>query len=94
MNSDFSTGLMVSIVGLAVTFIALLVFIGVIYLLKAIFPYKAAQSDCEAEDSSAAEEGVDICTEEKVAAILAVTYARKFPSGKPDAGKNPIWTLR
>lgn len=97
MSSDFATGLMVSVVGLLITFIALGVFIGVIYLLKALFPYKPeAEEEKEGEE---AEEVVEISSaegeEEVAAAIAAVLYLKKEvrPSFETP-GKNTFWTAR
>jgi Na+-transporting methylmalonyl-CoA/oxaloacetate decarboxylase gamma subunit len=99
LSSDFSTGLMVSIVGLSITFIALGVFIGVIYLLKILFPYKQeAEEEDEKEDGDESEEiiegpvMVEAADEEIVAAIAAVTYLRGQTSTSTVPSKNPIWT--
>jgi Na+-transporting methylmalonyl-CoA/oxaloacetate decarboxylase gamma subunit len=84
---------MVSIVGLSITFIALGVFIGVIYLLKAIFPYKPEAEKVE----EGSEETSVISTadgEEVAAAIAAVVYAKEKQTGKPAQSKNPMWTSR
>jgi Na+-transporting methylmalonyl-CoA/oxaloacetate decarboxylase gamma subunit len=95
LNGDFATGLMVSLVGLSITFLALGVFIGVIYLLKALFPYKP-----ESEEGEGAEEGTeatsenDFAEEEVAAAIAAVTYLRGKSSTTNVPSRNPIWTSK
>lgn len=94
MSADFSTGLMVSIVGLTITFIALGVFIGVIYLLKAIFPYKPEAEESQAEEPAGAQEPDDTEREEIAAAIATVLYVKEKESSKPTPRKNPIWTSR
>lgn len=93
MSSDFSTGLMVSIVGLSITFIALGVFIGVIYLLKAIFPYKPETEEVE-EDSEETPVISKTDGEEVAAVIAAVVFAKEQQAGKPAQSKNPMWTSR
>ncbi len=97
MNGDFSTGLMVSIVGLSITFLALAVFIGVIYLLKLLFPYKEAAAEGGEEKSEEASEGsvmVETADEEIVAAIAAVSYLRGQNAASTVPSRNPIWTLK
>jgi sodium pump decarboxylase gamma subunit len=94
LSSDFSTGLMVSIVGLSITFIALGVFIGVIYLLKAIFPYKPEAEEGEKEDSEELSIVSKVDDEEVAAAIAAVIYAKEKQAVKPAQSKNPMWTSR
>lgn len=95
MNSDFSTGLMVSVVGLAITFTALLIFIGVIYLLKALFPYKAEQQEGEAEEVIETASADDA---EMAAAITAVAYLRGHRSSQLGAalseGKSSFWSSK
>lgn len=101
MSPDFQTGLMVSIVGLSITFIALFIFIGVIMLLKAIFPYKPAQEEENAEESDG--EGEEViaeaaASEDEVvaAAIAAVIYMRGQRSNQLGAAlteaRSPFWT--
>jgi Na+-transporting methylmalonyl-CoA/oxaloacetate decarboxylase gamma subunit len=87
LSSDFSTGLMISVVGLSVTFFALALFIGVIFLLKVLFPYKE-----EKEEVAEAPALVETGAEEVAAAIAAVVYAKANQTGKPATGKNPMWT--
>lgn len=93
MNGDFATGLMVSVVGLSITFLALGVFIGVIYLLKAIFPYKAETEEDKGEEGDEAEGPamVEAADEEVVAAIAAVTYLRGQSTSSVVPSRNPIW---
>lgn len=94
MTGDFSTGLMVSIVGLLTTFVALGVFIGVIYLLKVIFPYKAEAQAVAAEESTESPALAETQEEEIVAVIAAVAYAKENQIKKPGTVKNPMWTSR
>ncbi len=94
MSADFSTGLMVSIVGLSITFIALGVFIGVIYLLKAIFPYKPEAEDAEGEGTDETLVVSKSDEEERTAVIAAVVYLQEKESAKPTQSRNPIWTSR
>ncbi len=99
MNPDFQTGLMVSIVGLSITFLALLIFIGVIMLLKAIFPYKAEAQE-EGDNVSVAEtvvvEASSAEDEEVAAAVAAVMFVRGRRSNQLGAslteGHSPFWT--
>ena len=93
--SDFPTGLLVSIVGLSVTFFALFIFIGVIILLKKIFPYK--EESVEGEEAAATNEMAAFSKrndEEITAVIAAVAFASQQQTGKPGSSKNPIWTSR
>ena len=97
MNGDFSTGLMVSLVGLTITFVALGVFIGVIYLLKALFPYKAEAEEGEEGEGEAEAEGpelIESADEEIVAAITAVTYLQGQKTASSIPSRNPIWTSK
>lgn len=88
--SEFSTGLMVSIVGLSITFLALLIFIGVIVLLKKIFPYKeVAEETPEAEAPALASS-----KEEEIAAVIAAVSYAKAQADKQGSSKNPMWTSR
>lgn len=99
MSPDFQTGLMVSVVGLSITFLALFIFIGVIMLLKALFPYKAEEPEGGDDDNDA--EPVMIETsgaedEEVAAAVAAVMYVRGRRSNSLGAslteGHSPFWT--
>jgi Na+-transporting methylmalonyl-CoA/oxaloacetate decarboxylase gamma subunit len=84
--SDFQTGLLISVVGLVVTFSALLIFVGVIVLLQKLFPVKAEKE----EEGQFAEETVStVVTEtsaddsdEIAAAIAAVSYLRSQRAGQ------------
>jgi sodium pump decarboxylase gamma subunit len=93
LSSDFSTGLVVSGVGLLITFTALLIFIGVIIALKAIFPYKEEAGEDEEEVSAAVSDNND---EELAAAIAAVLHLRKRRSSQLGSalaeGKSTFWT--
>lgn len=99
MNPDFQTGLMVSIVGLSITFLALLIFIGVIMLLKAIFPYKAEAQEEGDNVSDAETVVVEVSSaedEEVAAAVAAVMFVRGRRSNQLGAslteGHSPFWT--
>ena len=94
MSSDMATGLVVSGVGLTITFFSLLVFIGVILALKAIFPYKTETVETEEEEAPAAtSSGND---KEITAAIAAILYLRKRRSSQLGSalseGKSSFWT--
>lgn len=96
MSPDFQTGLMVSIVGLSITFLALFIFIGVIMLLKALFPYKAEVQEVDEEDVIVAEISSAEEEEEVAAAVAAVMYLRGRRSNQLGAslteGRSPFWT--
>ena len=92
--SDIQTGLMISVVGLLITFLALGLFIGVIYLLKLIFPYKPEQEETAEEGPEEAPALVEGQDEKLVAAIAAVAYSRQKQTGEPAPSKNPMWTSR
>ena len=94
MTGDFSTGLMVSIVGLLTTFVALGVFIGVIYLLKLLFPYKSAAQAVEEVEPAESPALAETHEEEVVAVIAAVAYAKESQIKKSGTIKNPMWTSR
>ncbi len=89
MSSNFSTGLMVSVVGLTITFSALLIFIGVIMLLKILFPYKEEKEEPVTTISSENDEEI-------TAAIAAVAYLQGRHSNQLGSalmdGKSPFWT--
>ena len=82
--SDFSTGLMISLVGLLITFAALGIFIGLIYLLKTLFPFKEEVEEVAVE--AAAEPVAAVTTEddsdEIAAAVAAVSYLRSRRAGQ------------
>jgi sodium pump decarboxylase gamma subunit len=94
LSSDFSTGLMVTVVGLSITFLALFIFIGVIILLKALFPYK--EETAEVEEKSQTNETACIEDEEVAAAIAAVVFLRGQRSSQLGSalaeGKSAFWT--
>ena len=94
MSSDMATGLMVSGVGLAITFSALLIFIGVIMALKALFPYKEQTPEKSPEE--ALPTVIETNEEELTAAITAVLYLRKRRSSQLGSalseGKSTFWT--
>jgi sodium pump decarboxylase gamma subunit len=100
LNPDFQTGLMVSVVGLTITFLALFIFIGVIMLLKAVFPYKAEPAEEEGDDQSNGIEEIAAAStdedDEVAAAIAAVMYVRGQRSNQLGAslteGRSPFWT--
>ena len=87
--SDFSQGLVVSVVGLLVTFLALGVFILVMVVLQKLFPYReeaAEQSSGEPSDgiepASTIAESTSNEEEEIAAAITAVAYLRSQHSSQ------------
>jgi Na+-transporting methylmalonyl-CoA/oxaloacetate decarboxylase gamma subunit len=85
---------MVSLVGLTITFCALLIFIGVILLLKALFPYKEKKEESEAVIETSSSESTN--EEEIAAAIAAVIYLRGHRSNQLGSalmeGKSRFWT--
>jgi len=89
-----ATGLMVSGVGLAITFSALLIFIGVIMALKALFPYKEQAPETTTEETLLTV--IDTNEEELTAAIAAVLYLRKRRFSQLGSalseGKSKFWT--
>jgi sodium pump decarboxylase gamma subunit len=102
---NIQTGLMVSIVGLSVTFLALLIFIGVIVVLKKLFPSKSEQKkNMQIEGGESAEPVVTITTDESdsdeeiVAALAAIAYTRARQSNQLGAallaGPGPFRTSR
>lgn len=99
--TDFQSGLMISVVGLVVTFSALLIFIGVMVLLQKLFPVKKnAETPAPispiktVELTIEAESGV----EEIAAALAAIAYLRSQNTGQLGAtllyGPGPYRTLR
>ena len=94
-NPDFQTGLVVSGVGLAITFLALLIFVGVIMALKALFPYKEEVSE-ESETEEVYDTASETNEEEAAAAIAAVLYFRQRRSSQLGSalseGKSSFWT--
>ena len=99
--TDFQTGLLISVVGLVVTFSALLIFIGVMVLLQKLFPVKEKteilapiSTDIPIELASDAES----CDDEITAALAAIAYLRSQNTGQLGAallyGPGPYRTLR
>lgn len=99
--TDFQSGLMISVVGLVVTFSALLIFIGVMVLLQKLFPVKrkavtpqSIVEDNPIEFTIETESG----SEEIAAALAAITYLRSQNTGQLGAsllyGPGPYRTLR
>ena len=82
LSANFQSGLLISVVGLLITFSALLIFIGVIVLLQKLFPAKPEQAEAIAEEPAQivveAEDGND----EIVAAIAALTFLRSQRAGQ------------
>ncbi|PKN97700.1 MAG: hypothetical protein CVU42_14790 [Chloroflexi bacterium HGW-Chloroflexi-4] len=99
---NIQTGLMVSAIGLIVTFSALGVFIGVIVLLQKLFPPKpeAQESAVEAPVAAIAESAQesDNSDEALVAVLAAAAYLRSRRSGQLGstllAGPGPYRTSR
>jgi Na+-transporting methylmalonyl-CoA/oxaloacetate decarboxylase gamma subunit len=82
--SDLQTGLIISVVGLVVTFSALLIFIGVIVLLKKLFPAKAKQEEVvvvEEKHTQLTEAATDD-SDEITAALAAIAYLRSQRAGQ------------
>jgi len=98
--TDFQTGLLISAIGLLVTFTALGIFIGVMVLLQKLFPVKEEKTEIIVEETkpveiiTEAESGV----EEIAAALAAVTYLRSQRAGQLGAtlayGPGPYRTSR
>jgi Na+-transporting methylmalonyl-CoA/oxaloacetate decarboxylase gamma subunit len=99
--TDFQTGLMISVVGLVVTFSALLIFIGVMVLLQKLFPVKKKNQtsalispDKPVELTIESESG----DEEITAALAAIVFLRSQNTGQLGAtlvyGPGPYRTLR
>jgi sodium pump decarboxylase gamma subunit len=82
--TDFQSGLWVSLIGLTITFVALGVFIGVIVLLKKLFPYKpeTEKAEEEAEETMAMAESTDDDDASVAAAVAAITYLRSQKKGQ------------
>lgn len=100
--TDFQTGLLISAIGLTVTFTALGIFIGIIVLLKKIFPAKSAVNEAQDEEKTIEPAAVVIeaetGAEEIAAALAAVTYIRSQRAGQLGAalltGPGPFRTSR
>ncbi len=99
--TDFQSGLMISVVGLVVTFSALLIFIGVMVLLQKLFPVK---SKAETPQSIVEDNPIELTietesgSEEIAAALAAIAYIRSQNTGQLGAsllyGPGPYRTLR
>jgi Na+-transporting methylmalonyl-CoA/oxaloacetate decarboxylase gamma subunit len=82
--SEFNQGLVISAIGLLVTFLALGIFILIMILLKKLFPYKEENQTGEKEDEEtyaepnavAAMETLASEEEEMAAAIASLIYLR------------------
>jgi Na+-transporting methylmalonyl-CoA/oxaloacetate decarboxylase gamma subunit len=100
--TDFQMGLVVSVVGLTITFFALFVFIGVILLLQKIFPPKPEQQEDQPGELEEATNSMAVGgdnSEEAIAAALAASlYLRSRRSGQLGAtllaGPGPYRTSR
>lgn len=90
MENTLMTGLMVSLISMAVTFLALGILIGVMYALMAIFPDKSLQT-AEGEDATLldADSSLNMDKEnEELAVAMAVGMALLAHQGALDA-KDP-----
>lgn len=104
--SEFNQGLIISIVGILITFFALGIFILIMVVLKKLFPYKEIAAEGENEDEETYEEsGVMAATdtpnnedEERVAAIGALAYLRGQQSNLLGAslleGPGRFWSMK
>jgi Na+-transporting methylmalonyl-CoA/oxaloacetate decarboxylase gamma subunit len=98
--TDFQTGLLISVIGLLVTFFALSIFIGVMVLLQKLFPVKTGKKEVNAEEVKPVEivAPVETGAEEIAAALAAVTYLRSQRAGQLGAsllsGPGPYRTTR
>jgi Na+-transporting methylmalonyl-CoA/oxaloacetate decarboxylase gamma subunit len=98
--TDIQMGLIVSAVGLTVTFAALLIFIGVIVLLQKLFPVKAEKEEKTEAVGQTAEMTTDQddSDESLAVAIVAAAYIRSRRSGQLGAtllaGPGPYRTSR
>ncbi|MEI8132158.1 MAG: hypothetical protein WCG34_06975 [Leptolinea sp.] len=100
--TDIQIGLIVSVVGLSITFLALLVFIGVIVALQKLFPPKLEKVDVVDDLSlpvvSISASSDDNADESLVAALAVAAFIRSRRSGQLGAsllaGPGPYWTSR
>ncbi|KAF0111842.1 MAG: mmdD [Chloroflexi bacterium] len=99
--SDFQTGLVISGVGLLVTFTSLLIFIGVMVLLQKLFPVKVEKNEGRPVDEVKPAEltlGSEAGAEEIIAALAAVAFIRAQRTGQLGAsllsGPGPYRTSR
>jgi Na+-transporting methylmalonyl-CoA/oxaloacetate decarboxylase gamma subunit len=81
--TDFQTGLLISAVGLLVTFTALAIFIGVMVLLQKLFPVKKEGEEQVIEEVKPAEITAESSSADEIAAALAaVSYLRSQRAGQ------------
>ena len=82
--TDFQTGLMISVIGLVVTFTALAIFVGVMILLQKLFPVKKEKDAGIIEEVKPIEitAEADSSFEEIAAAMAAVSYLRSQRAGQ------------
>lgn len=98
--TDFQTGLMISAVGLLVTFSALGIFIGVMVLLQKIFPVKNETEEIAVvKDKPIVVEAARKTDDDEIAAALAaVAFLRSQRAGQLGssllAGPGPYRTSR
>ena len=98
--TDFQTGLLISAVGLLVTFSALGIFIGVMVLLQKLFPVKEEKTEIAIEETKPVEIVIESESgvEEIAAALAAVSYLRSQRAGQLGAtlayGPGPYRTSR
>ncbi len=100
--TDFQTGLMISAIGLLVTFSALGIFIGVMVLLQKLFPVKKESKKQDVVELQpveiTSEVKIESGVEEIAAALAAVSYLRSKRTGQLGAtllyGPGPYRTSR
>lgn len=83
--TDFQTGLMISAIGLLVTFSALGIFIGIIVLLQKLFPAKPETKEIEqliTDEPAEIEVKTEAGADEIAAVLAAVAYLRAQRSGQ------------
>ena len=82
--TDFQTGLLISAIGLLVTFTALGIFIGVMVLLQKLFPVKEEKAEIAVVETKPVEiiTEVESGVEEIAAALAAVSYLRSQRAGQ------------
>ena len=88
MENTLMTGLYVSVISMAVTFIALGILIGVMYALLAIFPDKSKQVSDDESVAMIEEPEVDEKANQELAVAMAVGMALLEHQGAFDA-KDP-----
>ncbi len=99
--TDFQTGLMISTIGLLVTFSALLIFIGVMVILQKLFPVrKKSETPVQISPDKPVELTIAVESEDEeiTAALAAIAYLRSQNTGQLGAallyGPGPYRTLR